>query len=133
MKRQFNNFRQKENGFSLIEVLIAIAVLGIFGAGLVMSLSTASKVLLTTDIRDTARDLAEAQMENTQTQPYDASNHPIYPALATLPYGFSVNMTATRLDRGHGTENDTGIQHITVSIIKDTELAFTLEGQKVKW
>ena len=59
-----------EKGFSLIESLIAIAVLSIIGSVFLCGLSTASKVRFLIDERETAKNLAESQMEYVKGQAY---------------------------------------------------------------
>ena len=132
-KGQLKIIRQREKGFTLIEVVIAIGLLGIIVPALVLALATGVKVLVMTDIRETARDLAEAQMENVQKQTYDDThNPPIYATLTHVPDGFTLTLDSTRL--GDNTTADTGIQHITVTIKRGTDdVVFTLSGQKVKW
>lgn len=61
---------KKERGFSLIEVVIAIALLGIIAAGVLYALATTSKVLFIADERTTAESLARQQMEYIKDQPY---------------------------------------------------------------
>lgn len=134
MRKQLKIFRQKENGSTLIETLISIILLSIVGVAVMGCLILACNVLIKTDNRDTARDLAEAQIEIIQAQPYDdINNPPVYPVLAMIPDGFTVAVTSNRLDTGNGITEDTGIQHITVSVSKGTVELITLEGQKSKW
>ena len=61
---------KSEKGFSLLEVIIAIALLGLIGAAFLMGLATVSKALLITDVRGTAETLAIKQMEYIRNQPY---------------------------------------------------------------
>ena len=132
MKLRVSQLSRIDRGFSLIETVIAIGLLGIIAVALVSALATGIKVLSMTDIRETARDLAERQMESVQRQPYDAAhNPPVYQALVGAPADFTITLTPTRLDRGGGTDNDTGIQHVTISVKKGTKPIFELEGQKV--
>ncbi len=122
--------KRTQGGFSLIETIIAIGLLGIVAVALVYALGTGVKVLSMTDVRETARDLAERQMESVQRQPYDAlGNPPVYQTLT--PGDFTIALTPTRLDRGAGTDNDTGIQHLSVSVKKGAKTIFELDGQKV--
>jgi prepilin-type N-terminal cleavage/methylation domain-containing protein len=115
-------------GFTLLEVVIAIALIGLIGVAVLSALSTASLALVISDQRATAESIARTQMEyikdNTAT-PYDGNvtaPHPQYlsraPSILQLPPNYiSVNTTAVRLDpKGDGTGNDDGIQQITVTV-----------------
>lgn len=64
-----------QKGFSLIEVVIAVALLGIIAAGFLGALATASKVLLIADVRATAESLVRSQMEYVKDQDYRASDY----------------------------------------------------------
>ena len=63
-----------QKGFSLIEVVIAVALLGIIAAGFLSALATASKVLLIADERSTAESLARSQAEYVKNQDYEWYN-----------------------------------------------------------
>ena len=57
-------------GFGLLEVLIAITLIGVIAVGVFSALTTASKALLITDVRGTAETLAIKQMEYIRNQDY---------------------------------------------------------------
>jgi len=61
---------KNEKGFSLIEVMIAIALLGIIGVAFLGALATASTALFIADERATAESLARSQMEFVKNQDY---------------------------------------------------------------
>ncbi|MCL0084400.1 type II secretion system GspH family protein [Dehalococcoidia bacterium] len=125
---------KNERGFSLIEVLVAVALLGIIAAFFLMALSTASRALLMADVRTTGESLARSQMEYVKSQPYDGTNNPPQYALLSdnIPDGYAISITAERLDpKGDGTANDDGIQKITVTIKHHDEEVIRLEGFKL--
>ena len=106
-----------EKGFSLIEVVIAIGLLGIIAAGFLGALGTASKVLFIADERATAESLARSQMEYIKSQPYvDIYTASIPPDYVTA--GYSANISAQRWDAINHTvsANETGIQKITLTV-----------------
>jgi len=135
---------KNEKGMSLIEVLVALAILGLVAAAFLSGLATASRALIIADERTTAESLARSQMENVKNQPYDDINIPpqyeIDPDL-DIPPGYDIEITAERLDpEGDGTANDDGLQKITVLVKHDGKEVFTfidngkkitLEGYKV--
>jgi prepilin-type N-terminal cleavage/methylation domain-containing protein len=105
-----------EKGFTLIEVLIAMALMGLIAAGILGALSTASKTVLLADRRANAESRARSPMEYIKNQPYDAVNAP--PSYVSADPDTSI--TAVRLDAmNNGSTNDDGIQQITVSVHYD--------------
>ena len=130
---------KSRKGFSLLEVAIAVALIGITVVGLASSMGVASKTLIGMDSQETAKDLAAAQMEYIQSQPYDGSHDPpvyqVLPNLSTQYPGFGISTPlASRLDpNGDGTGNDDGLQQITIAVTQGASTAFTLVGRKVRW
>lgn len=129
---------KSQKGFTLVEVLVAVALLSIIGVGLVSALGGATKVLLKADTRETARDLAQAQMESVQNQAYDNITNPsgiydIIPNLATLYPGYDVEIHSIRIDKDDppDTSDDDGLQEITIMVNQGTNTIFTLVGMKV--
>jgi prepilin-type N-terminal cleavage/methylation domain-containing protein len=133
---------RSEKGFTLIEVLVATALMSIVGIGLLAALGGASKVLLRADIRETARDLAQAQMEYVQSldyeedDPEDPEDNPLFydplPDLDDKYPGFDVAVSASRIDRDGNPDNDDGLKKINIEISHNNKLVFTLEGMKLK-
>ena len=110
---------KNQKGQTLIEVLIAIAILGVVAVAFLTALTTASGSLIIADEHTTAESLARSQQEYVKSQDYDASNNPpqysIDPSI--IPDGYSVELDAIRLDpEGDGTGDDDGIQEITVKV-----------------
>jgi len=126
---------KNQNGFTLVEVLIAAAVLLVASVAFVSGFGTSLKILSKTDVHDTARDLAQSQMEYIQDQTYDSTNNPpVYQLLSDIPNSYTIaTPLAERLDKGSGITTDTGIQKITIAVSQNGSLIYTLEGYKVKW
>jgi prepilin-type N-terminal cleavage/methylation domain-containing protein len=123
-------------GFSLIEVLLAMALVSILGTAVPSALSGANRATMTADQHTTAESLARSQMDFIQNQPYDSANAtPVYPLLTELPRNYSiVTPVAQRLDpRGDGTANDDGLQQITVAVKHYDTIIFTLVDFKVNF
>jgi prepilin-type N-terminal cleavage/methylation domain-containing protein len=123
-----------QNGFSLIEVLLAMALVGILGTAVPGALSTANKTTITNNEHTMSESLARSQMDYVQNQPYDSANTtPVYTLLSNLPSGYSiVTPMAARLDpKGDGTANDDGLQQIIVTVKHGTKVVFTLIDFKV--
>ena len=132
---------KSEKGFSLLEVVIAITLMGIVAVAFLGGLSTASKGIFNADERATAESLARTQMESARNQEYDATNNPPqYAKIPNIPAGYYIAgydydyassvIKAERLDKGNGTANDTGIQKITVIIKHQDKVLVTLEDYR---
>ena len=136
---------RSEKGFSLIEVVIAIALLGIVAVALLGGLSTASRAILTADERASAESLARTGMEYVRNQDYslapwtyelpyqtppadppawwDPGNPP------ALPAGYEGYAVAVSVAPLHGIED--GIQKITVTVKHQNKpQVITLEGYR---
>jgi len=110
-----------------MEVIIAIALLGIVAVGILSGLSTGSRAIFVADKRATAESLARTEMEYVRNQVYSVApwayqlpsqtppaDPPSWWSTAnphTLPGGYTVNVSAELLP-SHGTD----IQKITVIV-----------------
>jgi prepilin-type N-terminal cleavage/methylation domain-containing protein len=130
---------KRERGFSFIEVVIALGVLGMIAVGFLSGLGTASKGLLIADERETANNLAEAQVESIKNQPYDDDvllhPEPQYYLITDIPSGYSIDQPmAVRLDPDlDGLDDDDGIQKIKVTVRHNGKEVLTLEDYKVNY
>ena len=129
---------KSEKGFSLIEVMIAIAILGIIGVVFLGALATASKAMFVTDERATAESLARSQMEYVKNCSYVYGASPPYEQadVATTHPGYFISVDAPPIDPDTGEAlaapaNDAGIQKITVTVKHDGTTIVTLEDYKV--
>jgi prepilin-type N-terminal cleavage/methylation domain-containing protein len=143
---------RNEKGLSLIEVIIALALLGIVGLAFLGALSTASKAVMVTDERATAESLARTEMEYVKSQAYGdvdyipwsyeipSGTSPTgqlpewWDPAHTLPPGYdnySVTVSATSLDPdGDGTDDDDGLLLITVTVYHIGDFVLDLTGYK---
>ena len=124
-----------EKGFSFIEVVIALAVLGIIAVGFLSGLGTAGKGLMIADERETANNIAEAQMEHIKRQGYNTDEPtPQYPLLTDIPGGYSIGIPmAEYIERdGDPLTLDDGIQKITITVSHGGKEVLTIEDYKVK-
>ena len=124
---------KKEKGFSLVEVMLALALLGIIAVAVLGALATASKAIFIADEQATAESLARTEMEYVRNQDYDAINNPPqYDLISDIPDGYDIDVTAERLDpKGDGIDADDGIQKITVTVQhQDKPEVVKLEGYR---
>ena len=131
-------FRGGSRGLSMLEVVIAIALLGIIAVSVLSALQTAAMALISADRRATAESFARTQMEYVRFIGYDdilEEGHPQYaldPQIeSALPPDYSVDTTAIRLDPDNdGDSDDDGIQEITVTVSHAGQVIVTLEDFK---
>ena len=125
-----------EIGASLIETLVALAILGIIAIAFLSGLATASEATAITDERGTAESLARSQMEYIKSQDYINYANPEHEdyALITTPDSYGMEITAVPIDSDTGqplpSGEDEGLQKITVTIMHQLESVLTVEGYK---
>ena len=130
-------FGGSSRGFSMLEVVIAIALLGIIAISVLTALQTAALALINADRRATAESLARTQMEYVRYSNYDdilEEGHPQYdldPEITLPPY-YGVETTAVRLNKDENPSDDDGIQEITVAVSHEGLVVVTLEDFKRK-
>jgi type II secretory pathway pseudopilin PulG len=114
-------FHRGETGVSLIETLIAIALLGIIGAALLSGMSGIYKATPIATEQDIGKSLAQSQMEYVLENEYKTSYSP-----APIPenYGDYTASIDTYLFR------DSKIEKITVTIEHSGKEVSTLEAYK---
>ena len=113
---------KSEMGTSLLETLVALALLGIIGVVFLGALATSSKARLIADEHASARIMAESQMENIKKQDYASSYDPI--AIPAVYAGYSATIDIDTLRNGN-------IQKITVTVSHHSRDVTTLESYKV--
>ncbi|MDP2950473.1 MAG: prepilin-type N-terminal cleavage/methylation domain-containing protein [Chloroflexota bacterium] len=84
----------RQEGFSLVEGIIAMAVVGVVVVGLLGVMAATSRVAVRAEESVTLLQLARAQVEAIQQSPFKA-NAAEYPSITSIPDGFSVSFTAT--------------------------------------
>jgi len=119
----------RESGVTLMETVVALAILGTIAVTFLSGLVTTSKAAFIADEQTTAESLAQSQMEWAKNTSYSYNATDYFPA--PIPSGkdyinYSANITAEPLH-----ESDDGIQKITVTVKHFDEEIIKLEGYKV--
>ena len=131
--------RGNETGVSLVETLVALAILGLIAVAFLSGLTTAARATLIADEQATAESLARAHMEHVKSQDYiDYADldHEEYEGLELEPAlaSYSVEITAVPIDPDTGQplpSGDEGIQKITVTVNRNNKLVLTVDDYKV--
>ncbi|MCH8919194.1 MAG: hypothetical protein IIA23_00600 [Chloroflexi bacterium] len=113
-----------QEGVGLVEVLVAVAILGVTLVALLTAISTGSLGVATTEERVTAENLARSQLEYTKSQAFLPA--PASYATVTPPTGYTVSADAVSIPEGAS-----AIQKITVTITRNGETLLTVEDYKV--
>jgi prepilin-type N-terminal cleavage/methylation domain-containing protein len=119
-----------QKGFSLIEVIISITILTIVGVGLFSAMGTSSKSVVTTDERETAKNIAEMQMEYIKNLTYATSYQP-RDITADYP-GYSIVTEADGTILAQAIPGrDENIQKIEVTVQHGSKNILAITGYKV--
>ncbi|HEX7363601.1 MAG TPA: prepilin-type N-terminal cleavage/methylation domain-containing protein [Dehalococcoidia bacterium] len=128
--------RKGESGFSLIEVVIALGILALVAVIFLVAMSTSSRATIISQERVTSDSLAKSEMEYIKSLEYDDTSNPLSYSVdpgIDIPAGYAINVSAQRLNPdADGTEDDDGLQQITVTITNNGVTVSTLTGYKVR-
>ena len=130
LSRMLSILTRRESGLTLVETIVALAILGVIAVAFLSGLTTASKSVFTADEQTTAESLARSQMEWAKTVTYVCGATQYSPA--PIPSGgdyvnYSAVITAEPLH-----DPDDGIQKITVIIKHSDKGIIKLEGYKAQ-
>ncbi len=137
--------RGSSGGFTLLEVIMALALFAIIGIAFAGGLGTASRAVLIGDIRTNAESVARTEMEYAKGQGYCSGN---WSYVVTSSGGTCDGTCPTWFDSAHHlsvehtaysanvqaeplADPDDGIQKITVTVSHEDDEVLSLEGYKV--
>jgi len=117
---------RSQDGFSLLEVLLSIALIAIIVTTFFAGLGTGSKALFVADQHNTAKELAQSQMEYVKQQPYllNATSYSAAP--------LSSEYAAYTVDIDCENARDSTLQKITITTSLEGTEVYRLEGYKVQ-
>ena len=127
--RNVGAFTSRESGVSLIETVVALAVLGAIAITFLSGLVISSKAVFIIDEQATAESLARSQLEWVKNiaYSYDYADYAPVPIPSGKDYvKYSVTIVAEPLHAP-----DQGIQKITVIVEHSNDQVIILEGYKV--
>ena len=132
LKGKFKLFRE-QRGFTLLEVLVAVGILGLIGVGLLNALDTNARATRTLDEQVTAVNLATAYLEAIKTMSY-AVDYPDAEDLITIPSQYSVDKDIDFSSTSNITDNITYIIWVDTPTANETLQRITVtvsrEGDK---
>jgi len=115
---------KSQKGISLLETVIAVAIMGIIAVAFLSALATTSSARATNDERTAAKILAEGIIENIKSEVYS----PTYDAYDVVDppefAGYTADVTTV-------VERNGNIQKITVAVFHKGHEVLTLESYKV--
>ncbi|MBA7696814.1 hypothetical protein ES703_105466 [subsurface metagenome] len=120
---------KSEKGFSLIEILVAVAILGLVAVTFLGGLATVLKGTVISNEQAIAESLVRTEAEYVKGcdyKPYP-SVYPVNPEL-TIPNGWNIPQPTVELV--HAT--DDGIQKVTITAEHDGEAILSIEIYKVE-
>ena len=126
-------FSNREKGFTLVEALVASLLLVMITGALLTGLGTTNTVLLRTDARETAKNLAETQLEYIKNIDYNPLATSYDTSAIIMPAHYSAtNVVYLGSDVNHfNPVRDNNIQKIVITIT-GAWITYNLEGFKTR-
>jgi type II secretory pathway pseudopilin PulG len=110
-----------QKGQILIEVLVALAILGIVAVAFLTALTTTSVALIIADQKTTANSLTRSELEYIQNSEYrDDGNYD----LIDVPTGYSLEVYVEPVEEG--------MQKVTVKVYQQDKLVLTTSDYKTE-
>jgi len=115
----------RSRGLTLVELVIAMAFIGIIAVALLGGLSNAIMSLVVADVRTTAESLARSEMEYVKSQSYEDAPWNYEDDDPPGYDGYAIEVSAEPLN-----DPDEGLQEIAVTVIHGAKEIVTLVGYK---
>lgn len=122
-RKRINNLFRGQKGISLVETLVALAILGFIGVSFLQALATTSMGADAYEERVTAQFLAQWQVEDITTSPYLEIGD--YDEVSPLPANYTISISTV--------QQDVGKQEVTVQVFHHGEFVLEMTDLKVDW
>ncbi len=125
-------YMRRKKGFSLIEVLISLAIFSVISVAIFAGLSMSARANIIADEQTIAESIARSQIEYVQDQSYSTANPPSYNLIPDVPaYNPSNPPPGYSIVTPVAAQIETGVQKISVVVYHGAKRVLTLEDYKV--
>ncbi len=128
MMRMARLFSEDQRGFTLIEVIVALAILGFIGVGFMTALSTGFRSEGIKEEQVIGHNLVRAALEEVRSLPYQAS----YAVATPTASGYSVSVVTVDFCWPEVCTPDGNLQKNTATVSRDGDTVVTVEDLKAR-
>ncbi|RLC95379.1 MAG: hypothetical protein DRI39_00310 [Chloroflexi bacterium] len=123
MRERLRKLRRSQEGFGLLETIVALGIVGAMGIGFVTALATTSKGTGIYNERSLATSLAVSQLEYVKSVDYRLDGD--YPVGITVPPNYSLVVETAVLHEAR--------QEVSVKVFHQGDFVLEMKTLKVDW